>query len=351
MATTPGPSGDQEAYFGRVAPLNLLPAWKVMPIYAPAEPKTPCLPAVWHYREIKPHLLESVRVISAKEAERRALLLHNPGLTDAAHGITQTVSGDFQIMLPGEIAPAHRHTQTAFRFFLEGDGAFTAIDGEKIYMQRGDLIIQPPGLWHHHGHEGAAGAPPAIWFDALDVGLCGIFESTFFHSYTRDEFPVTRPVGANRGRYGAGVVPAAYRPAPLDYRMFAYPYAATRAALDSLRASEACDPYDGWKVRYVNPTTGDHAMTTMAAHLQLLPSGMTTAPYRATDGAVFVVAEGRGRTVVGATTLDWEPNDVFVVPSWLWHHHVIADQAVLFSYSDRAAQERLGLWFEERGNR
>lgn len=350
MATESSGTAAQEAYFERMAPMNLLPAWKVMPIYAPAEPTTPCLPAVWHYREIRPHLLDSTRVISAKEAERRALLLHNPGLTEEAHGITQTVSGDFQVMLPGEIAPAHRHTQTAFRFFIEGDNAFTAIDGEKIYMRPGDLVIQPPGLWHHHGHEGAAGAPPAIWFDALDVGLCRNFESTFFHSYEKDEFPVTRPPSAHRQRFGANVVPVGYKPSPLDYRMYSYPYQTVRGALESLRATEPCDPYDGWKVRYANPLTGGHAMTTMAAHLQLLPAGMTTAPYRATDGVVFVVAEGKGRTIVGATTLEWEANDVFVVPPWAWHRHEADGEVVLFSYSDRAAQEKLGLWFEERGN-
>jgi len=349
LVSNPSGNAEQEAYFERMAPMNLLPAWKVMPIYAPLEPKTPCLPAVWRYKQIRPHLLESTTVISAKEAERRALLLHNPGLTDAAHGITQTVSGDYQVMLPGEVAPAHRHTQTAFRFFIEGDNAFTAIDGEKIYMRPGDLVIQPPGLWHHHGHEGAPGAPPAIWFDALDVGLCGNFESTFFHSYTEDAHPLNRPPGDHRRRFGANVVPANYKSSALDYRMFSYPYETVRAAVDALRATDPVDPYDGWKVRYVNPQTGDHAMTTMAAYLQLLPAGMT-APYRATDAKVFVVAEGKGRTIVGSTELEWEANDVFVVPAWHWHRFETDGEAVLFSYSDRAAQEKLGLWFEERGN-
>jgi gentisate 1,2-dioxygenase len=132
--------------------------------------------------------------------------------------------------------------------------------------------------------------------------------------------------------------------------MYSYPYETTKAALLSLRESEPCDPYDGWKVRYINPQTGGHAMTTMAAYLQLLPDGMTTAPYRATDGAVFVVVEGRGRTTVGSTVLEWEPHDVFVVPSWHWFRHEVEGETVLFSYSDRSAQEKLGLWFEERGN-
>ena len=341
---------EQEAFFESVAPMNLVPAWKVMPIYAPPEPKSSCLPAAWRFSEIRPHLLDSARVISAKEAERRALLLHNPGLSGAEHGITRTVSGDYQLVLPGEIAPAHRHTQTAFRFFIEGEGAYTAIEGEKIYMKPGDLVIQPPGLWHHHGHDGAPDGPPAIWFDALDVGMCSMFESTFFHSHAQDEFPLARPPGTNRAQFGANVVPAGHQRAELDYRMFSYPYEAAMATLESLRLTEPCDPYDGWKVRYINPQTGGHAMPTMAAHLQCLPEGMITAPYRSTDGVVFVVVEGEGRTVVGSTVLEWGPHDVFVVPSWHWHRHEATGGAVLFSYSDRAAQEKLGLWFEERGN-
>ncbi len=341
---------EQHAYSESVAPLNLVPAWKVMRIYAPPEPKSQCLPAAWRYSEIRPHLLDSARVISAKEAERRALLLHNPGLSETEYGITRTMSGDYQIILPGEIAPAHRHTQTAFRLFIEGDGAYTAIDGEKIYMKPGDVVIQPPGLWHHHGHEGEPGSAPVIWYDALDVGMCGMFESTFFHSHSEDEFPLMRPPGTHHRQYGANVVPTNHRRSELDYRMFSYPYETTRAALDSLRETEACDPYDGWKIRYINPQTGDHAMTTMAVHLQLLPEAMATAPYRATDGVVFVVVEGTGRTVVGSTVLEWQPHDVFVVPSWQWHRHETATEAVLLSYSDRAAQEKLGLWFEERGN-
>jgi gentisate 1,2-dioxygenase len=317
-----------EHYNSAVRPLNLVPAWQVMPIYAPEQPKSRCLPTVWRYRQIRPYLVEGSKLITAKQAERRALLLHNPGLGNDAHGITQTVSGDYQIMLPGEVAPAHRHTQTAFRFFLEGEGAYTAIEGEKIYMQRGDFVVQPPHLWHHHGHDGPAGAAPAIWFDALDVGLVQMLEATFFHSYSADEFPRSRPAG--------------------ERRMFSYPYAQVRESLEALRASNAPDPHDGWKIRYANPQTGGDCMLSMAAFMQILPGGKT-APYRSTDSTVFVCLEGRGRTRIGGTVLDWEENDVFVIPSWQFYRHEVDSEVVLFSYSDRAVQEKLSLWFEERG--
>jgi len=337
-----------EHYNSAVQPLNLVPAWTVMPIYAPERPRSRCIPTVWRYREIRPYLIAGSKVISAKQAERRALLLHNPGLGGDAHGITQTVSGDYQIMLPGEIAPAHRHTQTAFRFFLEGEGAYTAIEGEKIYMQRGDFVVQPPHLWHHHGHDGGPGSAPAIWFDALDVGLVQTLDATFFHSYEADEIPASRPAGDHRKRFGANVVPARHRSTALDYRMFSYPYAEVRKALDALRAADRADPHERWKVRYTNPQTGDHCMPSMAAFMQILPAGRT-APYRSTDSTVFLCVEGRGCTRVGGKVLDWEANDVFVIPSWQFYQHELDSEAVLFSYSDRAVQEKLSLWFEERG--
>ena len=54
----------------------------------------------------------------------------------------------------------------------------------------------------------------------------------------------------------------------------------------------------------------------MSAHLALFPKGFKGEKYRATDGAVFVCAEGRGTTTVDGKVLEWGPNDVFVVPPW-----------------------------------
>jgi gentisate 1,2-dioxygenase len=104
-------------------------------------------------------------------------------------------------------------------------------------------------------------------------------------------------------------------------------------------------------LRYTNPVTGDHAMPTMATFIQLLPAGFKSTPYRATDATVFSVTEGRGRTRVGDTWLDWGPKDIFVAPSW--HpvaHEAIEGESILFSFSDRVVQEKLGIWRERRGN-
>ena len=337
----------QEAFFERIANEHLVPAHKVFTEYAPEQPQPRCLPWIWHFDEILPHLLEGGELIPAEQADRRALLMHNPGLPPEMHGITQAVSGDYQLILPGEIFRAHRHTQTAFRLGIEGEGGYTAIEGEKIYVKTGDLIVQPPGLWHHHGNDGDQ---RLIWFDALDVGIVTLFDAPFFHAYSEFEYPAKGRPGDSLARYGSNAAPVGYQKPREDFPLLHYPYERMREALESLRAAGEFDPYHGAKLRYLNPVTGGHCMPTMAAFMQLMPESTTTVPYRSTDSTVFVVVRGSGETRVGDTVLRWRPWDVFVVPSWQWHHHEVREEAVLFSYSDRAAQEKLGLWCEEKGN-
>jgi gentisate 1,2-dioxygenase len=131
--------------------------------------------------------------------------------------------------------------------------------------------------------------------------------------------------------------------------VFNYPYARSREALATLARNGEPDACHGHKLRYVNPATGESAMPTIGAFMQLLPAGFGGAPYRSTDGTVFVAVEGEGETVIGDTIFRWKPRDIFVVPSWQWHRHRTTGEAVLFSFSDRPVQEKLSLWREERG--
>jgi gentisate 1,2-dioxygenase len=103
-------------------------------------------------------------------------------------------------------------------------------------------------------------------------------------------------------------------------------------------------------MRYVNPATGEWAMPTIGTAIQLLPKGFATLPYRATDATVYVCVEGAGETRVGDEALAWGPRDIFVVPGWTPHRHHAEAESVLFSFSDRPVQEKLGLWREARGN-
>ena len=107
--------------------------------------------------------MESGSLITAKEAVRRVLILENPAMPGSAC-ITPSLYAGLQLILPGEVAPSHRHTQSALRFIVEGEGAYTAVDGERTIMREGDFVITPTWTWHDHGNEfdeadGLAGRP------------------------------------------------------------------------------------------------------------------------------------------------------------------------------------------------
>ena len=334
----------RSAYYERIDPQHMAPLWTRLNSLVPPAPAPVGVAHRWAYAEVRPAVLESAEHISAKEAERRVLILENPGLKGASQ-VTNTLYAGLQLIMPGEVAPAHRHTQSALRFIIEGSGAYTAVEGEKTTMQPGDFVITPSWTWHHHGNESAA---PMVWLDGLDIPLAAFFGSTFREDHEADEAPLTRPEGDALARYGSGLLPVGHRAASLNSPVFNYPYHRTREALHALARGGAPDTHHGHLMRYANPVDGGWAMPTMATMVRLLPRGFATLPYRATDSAIFIVVEGRGELRVGGQGFELAPHDVVVVPGWMSHTVHAADDLVLFSYSDRVAQEKLGLFREQR---
>lgn len=331
-------------FYRRIAACNLKPLWEVLRGQLTTEPKPPEVAVLWHYQDVRPFLLEAASLISVAEADRRVLVLENPALPGQTRA-TQSLYAGLQIIMPGEVAPCHRHTPTALRLMIEGDGAYTAVDGERTSMKPGDFVITRSWSWHDHGNEGN---DPAVWLDGLDVPLVGFLNATFFQDYGEAAHPLTRPDSYSQARYGSGILPIDHGATPASTPLLNYPYAKTREALDALARAGESDPCHGVKSRYVNPLTGDYAVPTMGAFAQLLPTGFRGLPHRSTDSAIYHVIDGSGRTTVGGQLLEWRDHDVFVVPSWTWHHHEAEVESVLFSYSDRPVQQKLGLWREQR---
>ena len=339
-------TAQREAFYSRIDPQHLTPLWSVMSGLITPQPKSQCEAHLWHYDDVRPALMEAGELITAKEAERRVLILENPGLRGQSK-ITTSLYAGLQLVKPGEVAPAHRHTQTALRFVLEGNGAHTAVAGERTYMAPGDFVITPNWSWHDHGNESDE---PMVWLDGLDIPLVQFLDASFAEGLGADEQPVTRPPGDAMARFGQGLLPVDHEGASATSPVFNYPYERSRAALEAMRKTEEWDACHGLKMRYANPVTGDYAMPTMGTFLQLLPKDFQTQSYRATDATVFVCVEGNGRSQIGEKTFDWGPRDIFVVPSWHPVRHEASEDAVLFSYSDRPVHEKLGLWREDRGN-
>jgi gentisate 1,2-dioxygenase len=290
--------------------------------------------------------MEAGKLITAKEAERRVLILENPGLRGQSKATTSLYAG-IQLVMPGEVAPAHRHSQSALRFILEGKGAHTAVDGERTKMQPGDFVITPSMTWHDHGNETDE---PMFWLDGLDIPLVQFFDASFAEGLAEEEQPITRPAGDSFARYGHNLLPVDFKDRSKTSPVFNYPYEHTRQALETAKKSSQWDPCHGLKLRYTNPASGDFAMPTIGTFIQLLPKAFKTARYRSTDATVFTVVEGRGRSRIGEHVFEWAPRDIFVVPSWQWVTHEADDEAVLFSFSDRPVQQKLDLFREDRGN-
>ena len=337
-------TSQREAFYQRIDPHHMAPLWTRLKALVPKEPAPIGVVHHWKYDELRPYVLESAEHITAKEAERRVLILENPALRGTSQ-VTNVLYAGLQLIMPGEVAPAHRHTQSALRFILEGHGAYTAVDGEKTTMQPGDFVITPAWTWHHHGNESAE---PMVWLDGLDIPLAMQLGSTFREDHRADEAPVTRPEGDALARYGSGLLPVTPRAASLNSPVFNYPYARTREALQALARAGAPDAHCGHLMRYVNPNDGGWAMPTMATMIRLVPRGFATKRYRATDSAVFVAVEGRGTVRAGDQAFDVSPRDVFVVPGWIPYAFEAADDLVLFSFSDRVIHEKLGFFREER---
>jgi gentisate 1,2-dioxygenase len=303
---------------------SLPPLWTALHVLLPRERTTAAVPHRWSWREARPLLHEAARLVPLEQAERRVLVLENPGLK-GTYSVTSTLYAGLQVILPGEAAPSHHHTPAALRLVVEGEGAFTTVDGVKCAMERGDFIVTPPMRWHDHGHEGAA---PVVWLDGLDIPLVRAFDA----SWVSPLRPARPPAAPDDG-------------AQAEFR---WPWRAMRRALETMAASAP----SGRPVTlpYVTPA-GAPPLATMGAEALWLRPGERARAGRSTASRVFHVIEGHGGSRIGETELTWERGDTFVAPPWRWIEHdngAAGEPACLFSFNDEPAVRALGLWQEER---
>jgi gentisate 1,2-dioxygenase len=339
----------RQEFYRRLRAKNAAPLWEVLSDLVTPAPRPRSLPTHWKYDDLRPLLLESGGLITAQEAERRVLILENPGLPGLSQ-ITQSLYAGLQLVLPGETAPTHRHTPSALRFVIESQGGFTAVDGEKTTMHPGDFIVTPSWTYHDHGNPGDGPVTwPVIWMDVLDLPLINLLDAGFAEHHPQQTQPLTRSDGDAHARYGANLFPVDYTPGRNSTPLFSYPYARSREVLDRMHRNGPVHPSHGVKMRFVNPATGGPPMPAIATFIQLLPKGFAGDPCRATDSTVFCAVEGSGRTRVGDATFTWKQHDIFVAPSWMPVSHDSDGDAVLFSASDRPLQQVLGIWREQAG--
>lgn len=353
MATieaTPDIERRRQDYYDRIRVQNMAPLWNRYHGLLTHEPKIEAQPHMWSYAEARPSLMEAAGLISAKEAERRVLMLENPAFPGECKA-SDTLFTGLQLIMPGEVAPAHRHTPNALRLVLEGEGAYTSVNGEKTYMSYGDYITTPSWSWHDHGHEGTE---PVIWQDILDLPLVHTLGSVFHDGYPSERFPAGPPAGDSLARFGNNLVPVGYESTKLNSPIFAYPYARTRETMERLAKTTELDPYAGLKMEFIDPTSGGPSMATISAFMQRLPKGQKTERYQSTETAIMTCLEGGGRMEIGdgdrRKTFAFAPRDIVVVPCWDAYRIEADSDTYIFIGSDRAVQQKVGLFRERRGN-
>ena len=335
-----------QTLFDALKPLGLAPLWTQYRAMLTPTPQGKAQPYLWRYADLRPHLLRSGELVSTREAERRVLMLMNPGLEGQA-AATSTLFAGMQLILPGEIAPAHRHSPSALRVIVEGLGAYTAVDGERCIMEPGDLILTPSWSWHDHGNETDE---PMIWLDGLDLPLLKTLDVIFTEHAASEQYGVTKPDDVSTRLYHQpGLRPASADRAPRFSPLLNYKWHRTAAALAALPES-ATTPYDDLLLEYTNPYTGGPVLPTLGCTAQYLRPGVHTQAHRQASSSVYLVLAGSGWSVIEGQRFAWEQGDVFAVPSWACHEHANGSQtevAALFAFTDAPVIQALGLYREE----
>ncbi|MEW5424189.1 cupin domain-containing protein [Amorphus sp. 3PC139-8] len=322
---------------------GVAPLWPMMRNVLPhGQPQPVSKAHLWAFDAIRPLLLEAGELTPVEKAERRVLVLSDPGRGNGAMQATASIYVGLQLLLPGETAPAHRHTPSAARVIVEGKGGYTVVGGEKLPMDDGDLVLTPTGEWHDHGHEGTE---PVIWLDALDLPL---------YYYLEGSYAIEGPLQAQRNRpdasqveyQAAGLTPTRRlgQPAP-RFPLLRFPWSRTEKALNDLAAFGGAESVE---MDYVNPETGGDLLPTLGFTALMLRPGEKLSPSLSSASAVFHVVKGKGTTKVNGEAFSWGPKDTFSVPVFAEIDHTGGDEpAYLIQVHDRPLQKKLD-YYEER---
>ncbi|RZS58211.1 cupin domain-containing protein [Sphaerotilus mobilis] len=332
-------------YVAELRALNLVPLWpSLRGVLPPGKPRPQTRATHWPYATLKPLLLQAGELTPIEKAERRVLVLANPG-----HGLDKMQASaamylGMQLLLPGEWAPSHRHTPNAVRMVVEGEGAWTTVDGEQCPMSRGDLILTPTGLWHEHGHDGDQ---PVIWLDVLDLPLVYYMEASYHINGERQSVSASR---SDRAYAHSGIVPMpVFERSRKAYPMLRYPWVQARAALESLALDQP--DLETVQIGYVNPETGEAAENILGFYALMLRPGQTLRLPARSPAMVFHLIDGHAGIGCEDQTFTLVEADTACVPGYtpitLVNHRADAP-AFLFIADETPLHRKLGV-YEVRG--
>src|SRR4029077_18858820 len=307
-------SGTLEELYGKLGQIGIAPGWaKSTPSLWP-EPRRNFAPAHWKYDQARGALDAAGRLINTELAERRNLILFNPATTNS-YGTVRTMVAAYQMIMPGEWARSHRHTPNALRLILDSEpGTYTEVDGVKIAMEPGDVLLTPTGSSHGHGNDSRA---CAYWLDFLDVPLVQLLEPMFFEPNEEESH-----------------APSNTTP-PTKDSPFVFPLSETLKRLDAAAPTPA--GRFGTQVELGNP-----AMDTIGLHMMRLAPENKNAPDPPPANNIYAVVKGTGATTIDGERFEWRRGDVIAAPAWLPHSHEAAEDALLLRVTDEPVMQRLG---------
>ncbi len=321
---------------------RLIPLWEMEAEIMGFRPNPTTQPWLWSWDDLYDTAERAGHLVTMERGgDRRAIALANPGQGGRPYA-TSTLWAAVQWLNGHEIAPAHRHTSQAIRFIIDGAGSYSTVEGDRVHLGRGDLVLTPPWTWHDHGSESDE---RAIWMDVLDIPLNNFLDAPFFEPHPEQSQEVTAAPDESVLKYGVGQLRPAWE-APITDRspLQTYKWRDTQRALANL-ASVASDPFDDVALEYTNPHTGGPVMKTFTCWMQQLRPGTHTLAHRHTGSSVYMAFEGHGATIIDGTRFQWSAGDMFVIPSWATHEHVNGDPdapALLFSVHDTPLLKALG---------
>ncbi|GAC1399378.1 MAG: cupin domain-containing protein [Ktedonobacteraceae bacterium] len=312
----------------------LTPLWRIEESIMPLQPKPKAVPWLWKWQTLHDIAERSGKLVPIERGgDRRATALSNPGLGGQPFA-TPTLWAAVQWLNGREVAPAHRHTSQAIRFIINGSGSWSTVEGDRVFLERGDLVLTPPWLWHDHG---SASDEAAIWMDGLDIPLNNYLDASFFEPYSGEAQEVVQKPNGTVLKYGVGQMRPAWEKRVIEHPpMFTYKWSETERALNNLAQVDA-SPFDDVALEYINPHTGSSMMQSLSCWIQLLRPGIHTQAHRHTGSTIYHVFDGKGETIINGVSFPWEQGDMFVIPSWAIHEHVNASAkqgAILFSMHD-----------------
>jgi gentisate 1,2-dioxygenase len=291
------------SFYGDLGRLSFSPGWARPEASIWPAPRPKFRPGVWRYAGAKRALDEAGEFVPVEQAERRNLIMVNP-VEGNIYATSRNIVAAYQMVKAGERARSHRHSPAALRLVVEArPGTYTVVDGVRVDMTPGDVVLTPSWCWHGHANESGA---TSYWIDFLDVPFVQHSEAMFF-----EPNPAGFETIISKG--------------PSPYRIPA------REALGT-----------GTDAKVVEIARG--MLPTIGLSLLRLPGGSRRDVAKTTVNHLYSVISGTARIdVEGGAEENLAVGDVITVPCWHAHSINAEVDAVVFQVTDEPLFAKVGL--------